>query len=466
LHRRCAIGAPRYLSSLEDLVEGVNLARGTRDFLPEQAAARHAVMATLREVFARHGFEALETPAFERIETLTGKYGEEGQKLIYRILKRGEGGEKGEVDLALRYDLTVPLARVIAMNPALRLPFKRWQMAPVWRADRPAKGRYREFWQCDCDIVGSNDLLADAECLSVAADGLVTLGFDRFAIKLNDRRVLRATARKCGVGADREATLLVAVDKLDKIGRDGVSAELRERGFDEGQLTALWSVLDLTGSNEARLDGLAAALAGQEGADEGIAALRELVPLAEALGVPEGVLRVDPTLARGLDYYTGPVWELEVEEPKIGSLGGGGRYDGLIGVFGKRAIPAVGTSFGLERIITVLEELGRLPAAAIRPEVLVAVFDAPHRGAAARTAAGLRKLGVRADLYAGTAKLGAQFKHADAAGIRWVAITGPTELSHTTVSLKDLTNGSQIELTLDEAARRIRGPLAPTDRPS
>jgi histidyl-tRNA synthetase len=433
-------------------MEGVGLARGTRDFLPEQASARHAVMAKLREVFARHGFQALETPGIEKIETLTGKYGDEGQKLIYRILKRGEGGERGEVDLALRYDLTVPLARVIAMNPQLRMPFKRWQMAPVWRADRPAKGRFREFWQCDCDVVGSSDPLADAECLAVAADAFAVLGFERYTLRLNDRRLLRATARFCGVSPDRETSLLVAVDKLDKIGRDGVDAELRGRGFPEDAITRLWQVLSISGTSEQVLAGLQAVLAGQEGVEEGVETLRQVTDLAIRLGVAPEVIRVDPTLARGLDYYTGPVWELEVDEPKVGALAAGGRYDGLIGVFGDRSVPAVGIALGLERILTVLEDLGRLPARVDRPVVLVTVFDAEHRGAAAQVAGALRARGIRTDLYPGTAKLKGQLKHADELGVQFVAVVGPGEVTRETIALKDLQAREQRELSVADAA--------------
>jgi histidyl-tRNA synthetase len=433
-------------------VEEVRLARGTRDLLPEQASRRNAVLALLREVFARHGFDPLETPAFERIETLTGKYGEEGQKLIFRILKRGEGGEKGESDLALRYDLTVPLARVVAMNPGLRMPFKRWQIAPVWRADRPAKGRFREFWQCDCDIVGSTEILADAECIAVAADAMTTIGFPAFTVRINDRRLLRATARAAGVAPEREQALLVVVDKLDKIGRDGVDAELAEKGI--GATSRLWDILSLSGSPSEVLDGLRRELPDEDAA---LRDLAELVRLAAALGVPEASMNIDPTLARGLDYYTGPVFEFAADEAGVGSLAGGGRYDGLIGVFGKQQVPAVGIALGLERILTVLEDLGRLPAATDRPTVLVGVYDADHRSHAAAVARALREAGVRTDLYAGGGKLKAQFKHADALGVRFVVIVGPGEVAAGTVALKALETGEQLQLPLDEVVRRVAG---------
>lgn len=438
-------------------MEEARLARGTRDLLPEQASRRNAVIAVLREVFARHGFEPLETPALERIETLTGKYGDESQKLIFRILERGEGGQQGKTDLALRYDLTVPLARVVAMNPALRMPFKRWQIAPVWRADRPAKGRFREFWQCDCDVVGSTDMLADAECLAVAADALRAIGFPTFAIRLNDRRLLRAVARAAGVPADREGALLVAVDKLDKIGRDGVDAELAEKGLVTAGTSRLWSVLSIRGAPAEVLDGLGRELGGTEETDVALRDLTELIALATALGVPADTLRVDPTLARGLDYYTGPVFEVWVEEPQVGSLAGGGRYDQLIGVFGKQPIPAVGIALGLERIVTVLEELGRLPPGTDRPLVLVAVYDPAHRANAAAAARAMRDAGIRTDLYAGNAKLKAQYKHADSLGVRFVAIVGPDEAAARTVTLKDLATGVQVTVPLADAIRRVQG---------
>lgn len=447
-------------------MESVNLARGTRDFLSAQADARRAVMDKLRQVFERHGFEALETPAIERIETLTGKYGEEGQKLIFRILKRGEGAERGEVDMALRYDLTVPLARVVAMNPSLPKPYKRWQMAPVWRADRPAKGRFREFWQCDCDVVGSQDPIADAECLAVAGDAFRELGFQRYTVRINHRRLLRAMAQRAGIGEDREASLLVTIDKLDKIGQDGVKAELAERGFSQEEIASVWAVLDLSGTPPEVAQGLRQILAGQPGAEAALAELEQIMGLARALGVPDEVIRLDPTLARGLDYYTGGVWEIEVDEPKIGTLAAGGRYDGLIGMFAKAPIPAVGISFGLERLITVMEELGMLPGRDRAPTVLVVVFDDKSREVSAKTTAALRAAGIRADLYAGAPKLKHQFKYADEHGIPWVAIVGPDEVKNETIALKNLRTKEQATFSFDEAVSRLRGPLAPVEPPS
>ncbi|MBA2322214.1 MAG: histidine--tRNA ligase, partial [Deltaproteobacteria bacterium] len=352
----------------------VYLAKGTRDYLPEQMHRRLAAIDLVRTVFTRFGFEPLETPAFERIETLTGKYGEEGQQLLFKILKRGEGAERGEVDQALRYDLTVPLARVVAMHPDIRLPFKRWQIAPVWRADRPAKGRFREFVQCDVDIVGSDSSLAEAECLAVAAAALTELGFPDFVIRLNDRRILAAIAEKIGASG-REAPLLVAVDKLDKIGQAGVSKELVGRGFTPDQVVALWQVLDVPEGNDAALVHLGHTL----GAGEAIGSLREILAFSDALGIPPGRIVIDPTLARGLDYYTGAVFEAVIPESGMGSVAGGGRYDGLVGMFAGRRIPAVGIALGLERLLTLLEDRAAKSGPATAAPTLVTIWDEERR---------------------------------------------------------------------------------------
>ncbi len=433
----------------------VHLAKGTRDHLPDAMRLRLAVFDKLRDVFEGHGFHALETPAFERIETLMGKYGDEGNKLIFKILKRGAGGERGECDLALRYDLTVPLARVIAMNPSLRMPFKRWQIAPVWRADRPARGRFREFVQCDCDIVGSDSALADAECLSVASHALQGLGFDGFSLRINHRALLRAMATTVGA-ADRETELLVAIDKLDKIGRDGVTKELTERGFEDGQIAQVWEILDAPKSGrDAVLAHMAERLDG-EGVTEAIARLKEVFDLAQALGVPDEALVVDPTLARGLDCYTGIVYEFTIDGMNMGSVGSGGRYDGLVGMFGKRQVPAVGVSMGVERLIVLLEEAGRTLPGTSGIDVTVTIVDDEHRDHAVRTAKALRDAGLRVELVLQASKLGKQFKHADAIGARFVATVGPSEVAAGGVALKNLTSGEQETVPVADAIARIQ----------
>ncbi len=426
----------------------VYLAKGTRDALPEQMLRRLAVIDRLRAVFARFGFAPLDTPAFERIETLTGKYGDEGSKLIFRILKRGKGGERGECDLALRYDLTVPLARVIAMNNQLRMPFKRYQIAPVWRADRPAKGRFREFVQCDVDIVGAPGALCDAECIAVLCAGFDALGLGgRYTIKLNDRRILGAIA--AAVGAEDEAALLVTIDKFDKIGREGVSRELAERGLGEAQIERLWELLQVGADNQATLASLRDAL---PEADAAVSTLTELLSAAAAMGADVDRIRVDPRLARGLDYYTGPVFEVVCDDVPIGSIAGGGRYDGLIGMFAGRDIPAVGCAFGLDRILVVLEELDLVPDSLDAAQVFVTVYDAASKGASMAAARELRDSGVRVELYLGEAKLNKQFRLANARNYGWIVVIGPSEVENGQIALKDMRTGEQQTCTCAEAA--------------
>ncbi len=391
----------------------VFLPKGTRDLLPELMNKRLEVINTVRGVFSRFGFEPLETPAFERIETLTGKYGDEGEKLIFRILKRGEGGKRGEVDLALRYDLTVPLARVVAMNSGLSLPFKRYQIQPVWRADRPQKGRFREFYQCDVDVVGSTSMTVEAEVASALA---------------------------------------TVLDKLDKIGKDGVTRELERAGLSAESVATVWELLAVQG--EESLDYLDERL-GPVGR-EGVAELRQVLAWARDMGVTDDYLLIDPTLARGLDYYTGPVFET-VTPVAVGSISGGGRYNGLVGMFSGREVPAVGVSLGLERIITVMDELGMLDDAARSAEVMVTVFKDSTRSASYAAAKAFRDAGVRATVTLGAPKLKKQFKAANRLGARYVVVIGPDEATEGKLTLKDMESGDQAVVTLEEAVRRVAG---------
>ena len=430
----------------------VHLPKGTRDHLPEKMSQRLAVIETMRGVFKRYGFHPLETPAFERIETLMGKYGDEGEQLIYKILKRGEGGKRGEVDLALRYDLTVPLARVIAMNPAIKTPFKRYQVQPVWRADRPQKGRFREFVQCDVDTVGASSMLADAECVAVLHDCLVELGFDSFTIRVNHRALLRAIVDAAGLG-DRETSVLVAVDKFDKIGREGVDKELASFGVSEEAMEVLWSLFTLRGVEHL---GAIEERLGEAGAAP-IAELRELLSHAEAMGVSPDRVLFDPALARGLGYYTGPVFEAEVTTPKIGSIAGGGRYDGLVGIFSKREVPAVGISLGLDRVVTVMEELGLLDGHESGITAMVAVYSEELKGEAVRVSAALRRAGISTQLVLDrVGKLGKQFKAANSAKIPYVVVVGPDDLAEGAVSVKVMESGEQRRLSLSEAISLLR----------
>ena len=427
----------------------VKNARGTRDLLPAQMHARLHVIGVIREVFARYGFEPLETPAFENVETLTGKYGDEGEKLIFRILERGEGGREGKADLALRYDLTVPLARVVAQNAALPMPFKRYQVQPVWRADRPQRGRFREFYQCDADIVGINSRVADAECLAVASDALCALGFKDFELKLNHRAVLSAIVAAAGAAA-REGEVLVAVDKLDKIGIEGVSKELSARGFEDAVVARLWEILAAPG------DLAAVEAAAGEAAAGPAAELRQVLAHAAAMGAKNVVF--DATLARGLGYYTGPVFEAVITDGGVGSVSGGGRYDGLVGMFSGRSVPAVGISLGLERLLVVMEERGMLPSSGTRTRVLVTRFSHELDGASLRVATELRAAGVEAEVWLGEpGALGKQFKYAAGRGIPYAVVLGPDEVDAGVVALKDLRDSQQRAVPRSELAAAVRG---------
>lgn len=404
--------------------------------------ARLHVLGVVREVFARFGFEPLETPAIERIETLMGKYGDEGDKLVFRILERGEGGREGKADLGLRYDLTVPLARVMAMNQAIPLPFKRYQIQPVWRAERPQKGRFREFVQCDADIVGAPGRVADAECVAVAHAALEALGFDDFTVSVNHRALLTAIVAEAGL-REREGEVLVAVDKLDKIGWEGVSNELSGRGIDA---TKLRDVLADPGEIAAFRDV----------APGPVAELEETLEHAYALGATR--VRFDATLARGLGYYTGPVYEAVVAESGVGSVSGGGRYDNLIGMFSGRSIPAVGVSLGIDRLLTVMEERAMLPGATTRTRALVATFSKELEAKALLVATQLRARGVPVESWLGEpGQLGKQFKYASARGIPYVVVCGPDEVAKGVATVKDLRTGEQKTVENGELAGVLRG---------
>lgn len=434
----------------------VNLARGMRDFLPRDMRRRHWVVGKVRAVFERYGFEPLETPALERLATLLGKSGEEADHLLFRVLKRGEGGKRGEVDLALRYDLTVPLARVMAMNQGLPLPFRRYQLQPVWRADRPQRGRFREFLQCDVDTVGSTSPVADAECLGVVHDALKALGFDNFRIRVNHRQILRSMVEKMGASA-LEGQVLVALDKLDKIGREGVGSELLQRGVSSEAVAVLWELIDATSGladTGARLDAMEPLLS-----DEGraaIANLRQVLAHAASLGVPATHVGFDPTLARGLDYYTGAVFETVVLEPDIGSISGGGRYDGLIGMFSKKPLPAVGVSLGIERILVVMDELGMFPELGGGVQAAVFALGEDQLPAALEAATALRAAGISVQVAPEPMRFKKAMKQTFKLGARWAVLVGPDEQAAGLVALKDMADRTQESLELAAVLERVR----------
>jgi histidyl-tRNA synthetase len=421
-------------------------ARGMRDFLPEDIRRREYVIGVIRRVYERYGFEPLETPAVENLETLMGKYGEEGNQLIFKILKRGEHEASGQADLALRYDLTVPLARVVAQYQS-KLPrlFKRYQIQPVWRADRPARGRFREFYQCDVDALGSTSPVIEAEVCAAVSDALTELGFTNFTIRLNHRRLLTSILDVAGIPEPLHGTALVAVDKLDKIGPDGVKAEMNERGIDSNAAAKLLDLFeflarDREGSRSVLVD------------EAGIAAFENVAAIfAHAESTSAGArLRFDPSLARGLSYYTGAIMEINVPD-LAGSLGGGGRYDNLVGMFLGQSVPACGFSLGLERILVVMGERGMFPPnlPSTPADVMVSVFDAADAPHALRVAGLLRQSGLRVLVYPDADKIGKQIKYADSLGIPFVAILGGNEIAAGTVTVKNL--AAQTQATCDQA---------------
>lgn len=417
-----------------------NPARGMRDFLPADVRKREYVIGVIKQVYESYGFEPLETPAVENIETLMGKYGEEGNQLVFKILKRGQkldesletgDGRRELADLALRYDLTVPLARVVANNRS-DLPkfFKRYQIQPVWRADRPARGRFREFYQCDVDCIGSESMVVEAEIISAACEILERLGFRDFTVRINHRQLLAQMVADAGIMNESEA--LVALDKLDKIGPDGVRSELIERGVEVNSADKFLAAVTSDSTN-ADLD-IVVALCG------------------------ERPVRVDPSLARGLSYYTGTIMEINVPD-LAGSLGGGGRYDGLIGMFGKEQIPACGFSLGLERILVVMEERGMFPpeiADSAPADVLVTIFSEETVADSLKLANKLRADGLRVTLYPQADKEDKQWKYANTIGVPWICTVNADDIAEGTVSFQNLRTRERFREKVDQVAAKIK----------
>jgi histidyl-tRNA synthetase len=434
-------------------------ARGMRDFLPADIRKREYIIGVIKQVYESYGFEPLETPSVENLETLTGKYGEEGSQLMYKILKRGEkldvsAGEKGLSDLALRYDLTVPLARVVA-NYKNELPkfFKRYQIQPVWRADRPAKGRYREFYQCDVDAIGSKSMVVEAELISAVSEILQRLGFKDFVIRINHREILRGILNAVKIEEEKQTDALVALDKLDKIGASGVLKEFAAREIDENagvKLLDLLAALESAG-NTNTLARLAEFIGEQETGKEGLKELAQILEFADLENV-----KIDASLARGLSYYTGTIMEVNVPDLS-GSLAGGGRYDGLIGMFGKEQIPACGISLGLERIIVVMDERGMFPEdlQSAAADVLVTIWNENATGESLRLANELRSTGLRVLVYPEADKLGKQFKYASQIGVSYVCVLGDDELKENKVTLKNMQTGEQEIIKREDVAKLI-----------
>jgi histidyl-tRNA synthetase len=426
------------------------LLSGFRDFLPPQMLLRQQVIGILRDIFERHGFEPFDTPALEHLATLTGKYGED-EKLLYRFQDHG-GREVG-----LRYDLTVPLARVAALHANdLVLPFKRYHIAPVWRGDRPQRGRFREFYQCDVDTVGSPSMLADAEAIATVADSLTAVGFPEFTVQINHRRIISGLSKLAGVADELAGQVYRSIDKIEKIGPSGVRAELVDRGVPGDAADRVLDLVTLQGDDAAVLAELRGRAANFPEVVAGTEDLERLFRFLGALGIPRKHYALQLSMVRGLDYYTGPVFEIAVERPKVGSIGGGGRYDGLIGSFSGRDVPASGFSLGLERMFEVIGEYNLLPPVKTVAQVMVAVVrDGEDDGTASALGlvTELRAAGLRAEVYLNERRgLRDQFNYANRRGVPFVVLAGGDEQARGTVKLRDLTSGEEREVRHAEVA--------------
>ncbi len=456
-----------------------SLPKGTRDFSPQEMVKRNYIFDTIKSVFKKYGYAEIQTPSMENLGTLTGKYGDEGDKLIFKILNSGDFFKEAESrkqkdesfeqtsknllslisEKALRYDLTVPFARYVVMHQnEISFPFKRFQVQPVWRADRPQKGRYREFYQCDADVVGSTSLLNEAEFILIYHEALRNLGLKDFDIKINNRKILSGIAEIIGK-PELIVDMTVAIDKLDKIGFEGVTKELLERGFTTTDINKLEPVIMLKGSNVEKLESLKTVLAnsviGLKGIEEIEAVFEYLNQLQDPNAKPQTEL--DITLARGLNYYTGCIFEVKTNEAAMGSIGGGGRYDDLTGMFGLKDLTGVGISFGADRIYDVLEELELFPASAAQgTRVLISNFDETAEKYALPLLQKLRNANVAAELYPSAAKLKKQMSYADAKNIPYVILIGDNEMSSGLLMLKEMSSGEQKQLTIDAIIGQLR----------
>lgn len=447
-----------------------SIPKGTRDFSPEEMAKRNYIFNTIRDVYHLYGFQQIETPAMETLSTLMGKYGEEGDKLLFKIQNSGDyfSGLTDEELLSrnaaklaskfcekgLRYDLTVPFARYVVMHrDELTFPFKRYQIQPVWRADRPQKGRYREFYQCDADVVGSDSLLNEVELMQIVDTVFSRFGI-RVCIKINNRKILSGIAEIIGE-ADKIVDITVAIDKLDKIGLDNVNAELREKGISEGAIGKLQPIILLSGSNEEKLATLKEVLAGSETGLKGVAESEFILSTLQGLQMKNDI-ELDLTLARGLNYYTGAIFEVKALDVQIGSITGGGRYDNLTGVFGLGGVSGVGISFGADRIFDVLNQLDLYPREAVNSTQLLFInFGEREAAYAMQALKQAREAGLRAELFPDSSKMKKQMSYANAKKIPFVALVGENEIAEGKLTLKNMESGEQALVTIQEAIERI-----------
>ncbi len=448
-----------------------SIPKGTRDFSPVEMSKRNYIFDTIKSVFTLHGFHQIETPAMENLSTLMGKYGDEGDKLLFKILNSGDFlsnvndeqlAERNSTKLmrsiaekGLRYDLTVPFARFVVQHQnEIKFPFKRFQIQPVWRADRPQRGRYREFYQCDADVIGTDSLLNEVDLLQIIDEVFCRFGIN-IAIKLNDRKVLSGIAETIGE-PDKIVDITVAIDKIDKIGIDNVNAELLDKGISQKAVEQLQPVLTLSGSNEDKLNSLATLLANSEVGMKGIEELRFVMNKTNEIGV-KATIDLDPSLARGLNYYTGTIIEVKALDVEIGSITGGGRYDNLTGVFGLDNVSGVGISFGADRIYDVLNQLDLYPEATrTTTKVLFVNFGEAEATASLKHIKKLRASGISAEIFPESSKMKKQMGYANDNGIPFVAIIGETELANGTIMLKDMNLGTQQPLTIDEVIEKLK----------
>ena len=445
-----------------------SIPKGTRDFGPQEMSRRNYIFNTIREVYSLYGFEQIETPAMENLSTLMGKYGEEGDKLLFKILNSGDflrgissedlaSGATGHLaaqlcEKGLRYDLTVPFARyVVQHREELALPFRRYQIQPVWRADRPQKGRYREFYQCDADVVGSDSLLCEVELMQIVDEVFRRFGI-RVCIKINNRKILSGIAEMIGE-ADKIVDITVAIDKLDKIGLDAVNEELREDGISEEAIQKLQPIIKLSGSNAEKIQTMREVLAGSEVGQKGI---DEVEYVLSKLSTLHSQLELDLTLARGLNYYTGCIFEVKALDVEIGSITGGGRYDNLTGIFGMPGLSGVGISFGADRIYDVLNQLNLYPeAVTTATQVLFINFGEKETDYSLPIISQLRGQGIRCEIYPDASKMKKQMQYANQKGIPFVAMTGETEMQAGKVMLKNMTSGEQKLVAPEDIAASI-----------
>ncbi|MBQ6652660.1 MAG: histidine--tRNA ligase [Prevotella sp.] len=447
-----------------------SIPKGTRDFSPVEMAKRNYIFNTIREVYALYGFQQIETPAMETLQTLMGKYGEEGDKLLFKILNSGdclakvsdeELMERNPLHLSarmcekgLRYDLTVPFARYVVMHrEELQLPFRRYQIQPVWRADRPQKGRYREFYQCDADIVGSDSLLNEVELMQIVDTVFRRFGI-RVQIKINNRKILTGIAEVIGA-ADKIVDITVAIDKLDKIGIDNVNEELRNDGLSAEQIAKLQPIIMLSGTNDEKLDTIAEVLQSSETGLKGVEETRFILDTLKTLGL-KNEMQLDLTLARGLNYYTGAIFEVKALDVQIGSITGGGRYDNLTGIFGMPGLSGVGISFGADRIYDVLNTLDLYPETVLTSTQLLFInFGESETAYIMPLAAQARKAGIATEIYPDAVKMKKQMSYANAKGIPFVALAGENEMSNRQVTLKNMQTGEQQLVGIDDLVKRL-----------